>query len=259
MRTLTARICRQFHLQGPLLLLLLLVACGQKGPVRPLIEQVPGPVTGASLSQQGKSLVLRWRLPIRNLDGTPLRQTPQLDLFRMSYDPANDCPDCADRSILLATIEPDLPAPALLTSSGYLLRDRNLTPGSGYQYRLVPRLHKDAGAPTVLRQTYLQPPPAPRNASALPEDRGARLSWEAPLLGTEETLIGYQIYRRSQNLPLDPAPINSLPLQKTHFDDFSLENGRTYIYLIRALVRRGDQQLEGVASPDLPVTPLAPF
>jgi len=237
-------------------LLLLLDACGNKGPVRPLDVPIPAPVSDAVLRQQGENLVLGWRLPGKNQDGSPLKQTPQLDIYRMTYDPKDYCPECIDRSTLLVSINPELPTPARRIADRYLFYDHNLVVGEGYQYKLIPRTADGAvGVPLMLRQAYLRPVAAPEKFQAFAQDRSARLSWlpYAPAAG--EQLLGYQLYRRRDGAEPAPNPLNSKPLQMTRYEDFSLENGTRYLYRVRALVKRGEQTIEGIASPEADVIP----
>ena len=240
-----------------LLCLSLLAACGNKGPVRPLESTAPATITAPELRQQGDALLLGWQLPSANQDGSPITEAPVVDIYRMSYDPADDCPDCFDRSTLLVSINPQLPAPAQQSDQRFLLHDRTLQAGTGYQYKLVVRNQEnEQSRPVILRQAYAEPIPAPQQFEAIPRDRSVLLQWQAPTLAAGDTLIGYLLYRRldaEQSL----YPLSSQPLQATKFEDFSLENGTSYYYRLRALIKRNKQQIESLASPELSVTPKA--
>ncbi len=238
-------------------LLLTLTACGNKGPVRPLEIPLPGRVQAPELRQQGDALQLGWQLPTSNQDGSPLDQPPVVDIYRMTYDPADDCPECLDRSTLLVSINPQLPTPAQQSGKRYLLHDRPLQSDTGYQYKLMTRGNAgDRSKSVILRQVYNAPVSAPQQVELTPRDRSIQLQWQAPDLAAEESLLGYLIYRRlddsSSLYPLTPEP-----LKKTSFEDFSLTNGTRYHYRLRALVKRGKQQIEGLASPEQSATPEA--
>jgi len=238
-------------------LLLLLSACGNKGPVRPLDIPIPGPVSDVELRQQGESLLLGWQLPGKNQDGSPLKMAPKLDIYRMTVDPEDDCPECTDRSTLLVSIDPELPAPARrVEADRYLFADHNLVVGKGYRYKLIPRTVAGAvGQPLILRQTYQQPVAAPEHLQASARDRSALLTWQAFIPASGETLLGYQLYRRRAGEEPAPYPLNSKPLQQFRYEDFSLENGTRYLYRVRALVKREGQVLEGIASAEVTVIP----
>lgn len=237
--------------------LLFLAACGNKGPVRPLEAPVPGTVKAPELRQQGDALVLGWQLPNSNQDGSPLQQPPIVDIYRMNFDPANECPECFDRSTLLTSIDPQLPDPAQQVGERYLLHDRSLQPGIGYQYKFIVRNAKgDQSRPLILRQACSEPIPAPQQVKITPRDRSVLLQWQAPLLKEGDQLIGYLIYRRI-DASYNPYPLTPQPLDKPRFEDFSLDNGTRYSYRVRALVKRGDFQVEGLASAELSATPKA--
>ncbi|SHJ74022.1 hypothetical protein SAMN02745165_03066 [Malonomonas rubra DSM 5091] len=246
-----------FKLFSALLCLALLTACGNKGPVRPLETRQPKSVQAPELRQQGDALLLGWQLPTSNQDGSPLKAQPVVDIYRSSYDPANECPECFDRSSLLVSINPELPTPAQRSDKRYLLHDRPLQAGSGYQYKLIARdSDGEQSRPIILRQTFVEPIPAPQQVVATAQDRSVLLQWQPAQLRDGEELIGYLLYRRlddQQSL----YPVSAQPLTEARFEDFSLENGRRYFYRVRLLVKRGKQQIEGRASEEVDATPQA--
>ncbi len=241
-----------------LLLLSALTACGHKGPVRPLKAKRPGPATALEIRQQGENLLLGWQLPTRNLDGSAIETAPLLDLYRMTFDPQDDCPECFDRSTLLFSIEPDLPKPAQKFGNRYLLLDRQVQVGIGYQYKFIIRSSAgETSKPAILRLTFGEPVAPPQQIEIIPHDRSVALSWQPHRLAKGDTLLGYQIYRKQATEPRARYPLNPKPLQKTNFEDFNLENGRSYRYSIRTLIKRGNQEIEGVASAEQIAVPQA--
>jgi len=238
--------------------LLLLAACGHKGPVRPLRTQNPGPPTALELRQQGEVLLLGWQLPNKNMDGSAIETPPALDIYRMTFDPQDDCPECFDRSTLRFSIEPDLPKPAQRFDNRYRLIDRQVQAGIGYQYKLVSRNSAgDLSKPVILRLEFFDPVAAPQQFEIIAHDRSVALKWQPHRLAEGDTLLGYQIYRKQAAEPRSPYPLNPKPLQKTSFEDFNLENGHSYSYSIRALVKREKLTVEGVASAELIAVPHA--
>lgn len=234
-----------------------LAACGNKGPVRPLEIPLPGAIQAPELRQQGDALLLGWQLPTANQDGSPQEEPPVVDIYRMTYDPADECPECLDRSTLLVSINPQLPDPAQQAGKRYLLHDRPLQTDTGYQYKLITRNKVgEQSKPVILRQLYNVPLGAPQQVEIRPQDRSVLLQWQAPTLAAEDSLLGYLVYRRLDNsnslYPLTPEP-----LKETSFEDFSLTNGTRYYYRLRALIKRGKQQIEGLASPEQSATPKA--
>lgn len=235
-----------------LIFVTLLVACGNKGPVRPLETVQPDAVEAPELRQQGDALLLGWQLP-----PTESNQAPRVDIYRSSYDPQDTCPDCLDRSTLLVSIDPELPHPAQQIGKRYLLFDRQLQAGRGYQYKLIARNRDgEPSRPVILRQSYSEPIPAPRQLTGAPQDAAVLLQWQAPRLEQGDQLLGYLIYRRA-GATTEFYPLRAQPLSETRFEDFNLKNGISYNYRLRALVQRGKLQIESLASDGLSVTPKA--
>ncbi len=241
-----------------LLILTTLSACGNKGPVRPLETLLPGPASELELRQQGEALLLGWRLPTQNLDGSAINSPPQLDIYRMTFDPGNDCPECFDRSTLLVSIDPELPVPARKVGERYLYLDNQIDPGTGYQYKLIARnADGEAGRPVVLRQAATLAVAAPAALQGEAHDRSVLLSWQPVSLEPGDSLLGYRIYRRRDDSPSAPYPLSAKPQPETRFEDFSLENGARYHYQVRALIKRGELQIEGLATAELTIVPQA--
>ncbi len=246
---------RQFLI---LSMILTLTACGNKGPVRPLETPLPGPATALELRQQGDALLLGWQLPRQNQDGSAIKQPPQLDIYRMTFDPENDCPECFDRSNLLISIDPELPEPGRKIGDRYRYLDYQVQPGIGYQYKLIARTaNGQPGQAVTLRLPYTAEVPAPAELQVLARDRSALLSWQPVAPSDDDQLLGYRIYRRLDNVDSAPYPLSAEPLIETSFEDFSLDNGTRYHYRVRALVKRGDLQIEGRATAEQSVIPAA--
>ena len=249
---------RLLRLTALLCSLLLLAGCGHKGPVRPLKAKRPGPATALELRQQGEALLLSWQLPKNNIDGSAIEEPPVLDIYRMTYDYQADCPECFDRSTLLFSIEPELPNPARKVGDRYLLLDRQVDAGTGYQYKFIAR-GEDAvtGSPVILRLPFAPPVAAVEKLEIVAHDRAIALKWQAVEVAEGDSLLGYQVYRKVASEERSAYPLNPEPLLTTSFDDFNLDNGRSYSYSIRTLVKRNDQTIEGIATPELSAVPKA--
>ena len=72
------------------LVLVFLSACGRKGPILPPYKKIPEPVINLSVRQEGWDLKLKWRNPTSFIDGNPLPETTELELWMYSEpDPAD--------------------------------------------------------------------------------------------------------------------------------------------------------------------------
>lgn len=234
----------------------LLAGCGTKGPVQPLSQPVPAAPSEITLHQQGDGLLLSWSLPRRNQDGSELTDLAGFRIYRQSFDPEEDCPDCRDNAPLWRLVELDYLGHAQRRKGRLFLLDNGLEPGLGYSYKVVPfnRWGQD-GPPIERRQTLAVPPPAPAAPKAERQNNGLLLSWQAaePPEGME--LLGYQVYRRRPGRAFGAAPRNEKLLSQPRFADSGFETDRSYVYAIRIVVRQADQVLESSLSDTLVITP----
>jgi len=247
------------RLAGLFALILSLAACGFKGPPKPLLQPLPAAPQALSARQFGSEMQLSWSLPQKNQDGTPLTDLAGFDIYRMSYDPAADCPECRDTSVLIERLELGYLRNARREGNRIFYLDRGVEAGSGYRYRVVPfTANRQTGAPGQIQQRMAEPPPAPGELVAEAHDRLIRLSWtatspEAP----GQVLLGYNVYRRSGNEAFSRLPINRALLTVAGFDDFEVVNAVNYGYQVTSVVRTLGGQAESAPSPTAEATPEA--
>lgn len=236
--------------------LLLLAGCGTKGPVRPLAQPLPAAPPEMTLHQQGDALLLSWSQPRSNQDGSELTDLAGFRVYRQSFDPEEDCPDCRDNAPLWRLVELDYLGHTQRRNGRLFLLDNGLEPGLGYSYKVVPfnRWGQD-GPPIERRQTLAVPPPAPAAPKAERQKGGLLLSWMAGELPADMELLGYQVYRRRPGRAFRAVPRNQELLTQPRFVDSGFETDRSYVYAIRTVVRQADQVLESALSEILVITP----
>lgn len=236
------------------LLLLSLAACGKRGPVRPLLHALPGAPQNLAIQQLGRQFLLSWAIPRVNQDGSPLTDLQGFQVYKMTYDPARDCPECRDTSILMESLDLDYLQGARREGDRLLLRIPGLEAGQGYQFRVVPvtRRGRSGLAATVRRICHLPPPPGGLTASG--HDQMARLSWSPPATPPAD-LTGYAVYRRIPGQPFPLQPVSHQPPSARQFEDFGLENGTTYIYGLRSVAKVDGDAVESDLSDTAVVTP----
>jgi predicted small lipoprotein YifL len=248
--------CRLRSVTLTLALLFLLVGCGTKGPVRPLAQPFPAAPAEMTLHQQGDGLLLNWSLPHSNQDGSELTDLAGFRVYRQSFDPTEDCPDCRDNAPLWKLVELDYLGHTQRRNGRLFLLDNGLEPGLGYSYKVVPfnRWGQD-GKSIERRQTLAVPPPAPAAPKAERQNSGLLLSWQAAELPEGMELLGYQVYRRRPGRAFGAAPRNAELLSQPRFADSGFETDRCYVYAIRTVARQTDQVLESTLSETLVITP----
>jgi predicted small lipoprotein YifL len=247
---------RPITLALSLLSLLLLAGCGTKGPVRPLAQPLPAAPPEMTLHQQGDALLLSWSQPRSNQDGSELTDLAGFRIYRQSFDPMEDCPDCRDNAPLWRLVELDYLGHTQSRNGRLFLLDNGLEPGLGYSYKVVPFNRWGQDGPAIeRRQTLAVPPPAPATPKAERQNGGLLLNWKASELPADMKLLGYQVYRRRPGRAFSAAPRNQELLTQPHFVDSGFETGRSYIYAVRTVVRQAEKVLESVLSDTLVITP----
>ncbi|PLX87530.1 MAG: hypothetical protein C0614_03025 [Desulfuromonas sp.] len=247
---------RPITLALTLLSLLLLAGCGTKGPVRPLAQPLPAAPPEMTLHQQGDALLLSWSQPRSNQDGSELTDLAGFRIYRQSFNPEEDCPDCRDNAPLWRLVELDYLGHTQSRNGRLFLLDNGLEPGLGYSYKVVPFNRWGQDGPAIeRRQTLAVPPPAPAAPKAERQNGGLLLSWQAGELPADMELLGYQVYRRRPGRAFSAAPRNQELLTQPHFVDSGFEIDRSYVYAIRTVAQQADQVLESALSDTLVITP----
>lgn len=239
-----------------ILFLALTAGCGVKGPVQPLAQPAPNAPSEITLHQQGNALLLSWGLPRSNQDGSELTDLAGFRVYRQSFDPAEDCPDCRDDAPLWKLVELDYLGHAQRRNGRLFLLDNDLEAGLGYSYKVVPfnRWGQD-GKSDEKRQTLAVPPPAPAAPKGKRTNGSVLLSWETAELPEGMELIGYQVYRRRPGRAFGAAPRNDTLLSEPRFTDSGFETDRSYVYAVRTVAQQAGQVLESALSETLVITP----
>jgi hypothetical protein len=245
------------HLFPLLIFLLLFAGCGKKGPVQPLKQPLPAAPEMLTVQQAGDRFLVSWRPPVRNQDGSESKDLEKFRVYKMRYDLADDCPECRDTSVLLQEVDLDYLRDVRRIGDRLYLWDTELEPGYGYQYRIVPvNSKRREGDSTLLRVPFVTPPQAADGLTAESRDRLVRLRWEpATELREDGELLGYNLFRREGTEPFPFSPVNREVLAEPAFEDFDLENGRTYIYAVRTVVRIAGKTVESALSSSVSATP----
>jgi len=246
-------------LTGLAVLTLLTASCGYKAPPRPLLQPLPTAPGNLSVRQFGTEVQLAWTLPQTNQDGSELTDLAGFDIYRMSYDPAADCPECRDTSVLIERLDLAYLQNARREGNRVFYLDRGITPGTGYRYRIVPFTgNQQAGAPAQKEQVMIEPPPPPDDLLAEGHDRLVRLSWAVAIpADPQQVLLGYNIYRRRGDAHFSRLPLNQALLTITEFDDFEVTNGARYGYQVTSVVRSVSGTAESAPSAQAEATPEA--
>lgn len=238
-------------------LLTTLPGCGKKGPVRPLKQPLPAAPEALSVQQKGDRFLVSWRPPVRNQDGSELTDLEKFKVYKMRYELGDDCPECRDTSVLLQEVDLDYLRDVTRIGDRLYLWDGELEAGFGYQYRIVPiNTRGREGAQARQRVPFVAPPPPPVRLTAESHDRMARLRWQPPaVVPAEAEWVGFNLYRREAGEAFPLLPVNREIQVEPEFEDYSVENGRTYEYAVRTVIRFLGARVESQLSGTVTVTP----
>jgi hypothetical protein len=244
---------RKTVLLGLLCLVLLLAACGKKMTPYAPDRVLPAPVRDFRLGQEGKALVVSWLLPRENLLGQPLTQVQGCRVYRAAVKGVAPELLASRDFVLYADIDLAYPQRGEVQGEAMLFKDRELTPGHRYYYR-VAAYDQDGylgGWSKTLSHAWGWLPRPPRELKAVPGDKIVSLSWP-PVTALEDgsparDLAGYVIYRLSGQSPW--IRVTPSPVVKNNFQDVAVLNDVEYTYKIQAVRRVGDDLLASLDSP----------
>ncbi len=228
-------------------------ACGKKMTPFAPDRVVPAAVRDFQVNQEGNALVLTWLLPRENLLGQPLTQVQGCRVYRAALKGVSPEALASSDFSLYADIDLAYPQRGQVQGEALLFRDRELTPGQRYYYRVA--AYDQDGYPGAWSKTLSQAwgwlPRTPAGFKAVPGDKLVALSW-TPVTALDDgsparDLAGYLIYRLSGQGPwlkLTPAPVTA-----NNFQDVAVLNDVEYTYKVQAVRRLGDDLLASLDSP----------
>lgn len=243
-----------------LCLILLFLGCGKKLPPVAPESVVPEPVKELGVTSREGRLLIRFVKPSKNIDGSKLTDLAGFRVMRRVMD-EKVCKGCPERFPVVYDIDISYPKGAIIEKDRVSYQDKELQPGTRYEYKVVPYNKDGYDGPEAPRVSFTWglPPDRPKNLAVKAGDKLADLAWapsEALLDGSPvKELAGYNIYRWEEGSKPPIDPVNPAPLKQTTFSDFGLTNGRTYHYTIRALVQVNEGLIEGPSSDEITVRP----
>jgi hypothetical protein len=241
-------------------LLISIASCGKKLPPVAPESVVPEPVKEIkAISRDGK-LFVRFTTPTKNVDGSKITDLAGFRIMRRVIDDKG-CKGCPEKFPVVYDIDISYLKDVVVEGERISFPDNDLTPGTRYEYKVVPYNKDGYEGPEAPRVTFTwgDPTGKPQNLTARAGDKAVDLTWtpvETPADSSPvKELAGYNIYRREEGdkYPLDP--INPDPIKQTSFSDFGLSNGKSYWYTVKTVVRVNESLIEGQSSDEIAVTP----
>jgi len=231
--------------------LIVIASCGKKGPIQPPLLRVPQAVENLVLAQRGAALLLTWTNPSAYVDGNPLGEVSEVEIWLIKEDRRAEgsaktwtAEQFESKGVLLVQVSQDRfdslrPAGAKTGSEltySYALANEDIGRKVLTFSLRVRDLKKRASAfAQPVSQEARTPLAPPRNVRAVVFEDHIQVSWESPEQAAAETAspasIGYNIYRSEGENP--PSRLNTAPVKTTEFPDKGFSSGRTYRYFIR--------------------------
>ncbi len=234
------------HPAGPAFLLislvvLLLLACGRKGPPVAPRPAVPAAVA-LSVVVEGRTVLLRWTRPTRNADGSPLTDLNHFLLLRAAEPLPGGPAEEASPLRLRDAVPAVRPENAAVEGETYRYVDGAREPlafGVRYTYRIVAVTDRGISGPPASAAVEVHPPPAPPRALKAEAGEGVvTLAWQAQPPGEGPAPSGYHVYREESG-SAGPVRITRFPVEGTRYVDLNVQNERRYRYTVRAVAGEG--------------------
>ena len=247
-----------------LIIACLLAGCGVPGePLPPLLE-IPARVEDLAAAQVGSEIHLEWSRPRLTTEGTRAQRLDRIEIYASFYPEATPVPSVPELSGRLAAI-PAQSIPEAEDRMRLTLRLDASRPGTlaVIAVKAFNDRGRDAGFSNVVTVPVANLPEPPAALAGEVTERAVRLTWapaaQSVFSAGVAAVDGYQVFRRDAgaaepgNPDVPDAPdapgIMIGETQAPAFADTSFEFEHTYLYSVRAFVRRG----ESVA-----VTPFSP-
>ena len=229
----------------------ILGACGRKGPPMPWGLFVPKRIVDLEAIPREGGLFLTWTAPKENTDNTPLTNLAKFQVLRSEGNLVNgECQGCGGKPIVVYEVK--LESKEEVKGKKINVFFDNLEAEKVYVYQVISINRREyPSAPsnpvTVYWEHPLQPPGMLKGEAGF---KKVDLSWE-PVEGA----TGYNIYRRGEDETFPISPVNREPITANQYTDLSVVNEKTYIYSARAIRRVVKTDIEGKGSPEVSVTP----
>jgi fibronectin type 3 domain-containing protein len=218
----------------------LIAGCGYKTSPRPAAATIPGEVKLVEAHGYPDRIVLKWEIPGRNTDGSPLTDLSGFKVYRSVTKLGEDCVTCEQNRKFHQNIDAQYPSNAVIDEREAVYTDARVEYGWSYHYAVSAYNFRGREGPVspTLTVDLTAPPPAPTGLKALFADGAVRITWDAP--AKPGVVDQYRVYRGNSADSKDMSPIGLVKAPQTYFVDKGAQRKRTYFYGVRALaVGRG--------------------
>ncbi len=232
--------------------LVAMAACGYKTNPRPAAATVPAEIGIVHAQSYKNRIVLKWDIPAKNTDGTPLTDLSGFKVYRVVTKEGEECDNCEGKKTLLANIDYQNPANATIEKGVVTFTDNDVSQGKVYYYFVSAyNFRGEESRPShEVIVTFEKAPDPPHDVKATVDSRGVFLEWSPPR--GNSNIKNYRIYRSDELNPNDTRLIGNTKWGENTFRDKTAETGKTYHYAVSSLTMNRGISTESDCSP--PVT-----
>ncbi|MEA1933842.1 MAG: fibronectin type III domain-containing protein [Thermodesulfobacteriota bacterium] len=238
-------------------LVLLLTSCGYKTDLVPPQATVPAQIKNLKYRLDETGVTLTWSYPTKTTEGSAIREIRAFELFRAVIPEEDYCPDCPVR----------FGSPLEIKGGPVIVDKKNMTaeyhesllrPNHRYFYKVRSRAGwllagRNSNIVSFLWNT---PVDAPLNLKIKTGDKAVTLSWKKPagLLDGSPVMdpIFFQVVRSQTGDNFRPI---GEPTEGMTFTDHAVENGKTYFYRVRPIIKTHNTRAGGKLSKVVSGTP----
>jgi hypothetical protein len=228
------------------------LACGKIGPLQPPAPRGPLPARNVEARQIGDRVEIALTVP-EPRGGGPSQAVQTTEVLRVAYPPGRTPPEEPDAIRVRGDLVLSVEAPYAKSGVRIMLFDPSVSEladrGIGWTLRYGVRVRDRRGrpSPVVVAKdlTTVKPAAAPRALAGQASADGVRLTWEAAEGATGAT---YNVYRGPVEGDPSERPLNVQPLTTQDDLDTTIEAGKTYRYVVRAVAAEGPPYRESESS-----------
>jgi hypothetical protein len=230
-----------------------LSGCGYKTNPRPATAAVPSEVGLVNAQGHQDRIVLKWEVPVRNIDGSALTDVSGFKVYRTMHKIDEECENCESKSVLHANIDYQNPSNATVEKGMVTFADSQVAPGNVYNYYIsVYNLKgRESRTSQEVAVVFDKAPPPPAALKGEADAKGVRLEWSVPEDG--RGIKNYRIYRADAEAPRDLKQLGSTKWGENSFTDRTAETGKTYNYAVTSLKMNKGVSIESDFSQTVPI------
>lgn len=256
-----------------LLVMVLILSCGRKGPILPPLNKAPQPAKNLAFKQTGDRLRISWEPPETTMGGMPLDSDAFVEIYLAFYPIDREEPPSQEEQGAepasgdkKTSTESGLPPDFVFEKESYLLAVVKRSPAGegeelsfpsglpdwfdlkldkpdyfskGLAFAILVRDGRKRKSPRselfFFRPKALPVPPG--NLNFFVREEAVTIVWDPPAENIDGTTTvevgGYNLYRSSEDEEF--RKLNEKPLKEARFVDKSFVFGSTYLYMVKTL------------------------